>query len=160
MLTDSHAFSGFSSNDIAKAQEFYATTLGIEVTEANGLLTLQFAGGARTIIYPKADHEPATFTVLNFPVDDIDAAVAELTRAGVRFERYEGMPRKRAASCATQPRSPALRSPGSKTPPVTSCPCSRTRPAPAAGRRHRGGTRRRVAALRRQPHPRATTPDA
>jgi predicted enzyme related to lactoylglutathione lyase len=106
MLTDSHAFSGFSSNDIAKAQEFYATTLGLKVTEANGLLTLQFANGARTIIYPKTDHEPATFTVLNFPVDDIDAAVAELTAAGVRFERYEGMPQDDSGimrHSATQP---------------------------------------------------------
>ena len=90
MLKDSHAFSGFSSNDIAKAQEFYATTLGLEVTEANGLLTLHLAGGATVIIYPKDNHEPATFTVLNFPVADIEAAVADLAKAGVRFERYEG----------------------------------------------------------------------
>jgi predicted enzyme related to lactoylglutathione lyase len=106
MLTDSHAFSGFSSNDIAKAQEFYATTLGLKVTEANGLLTLQFASGARTIIYPKTDHEPATFTVLNFPVDDIDTAVAEPTAAGVRFERYDGMPQDDSGimrHSATQP---------------------------------------------------------
>ena len=89
MLSDSHAFSGFSSNDIAKAREFYATTLGLEVTEANGLLTLHLAGGHTVIIYPKDNHEPASFTVLNFPVDDIDQAVADLTAAGVRFERYE-----------------------------------------------------------------------
>jgi catechol 2,3-dioxygenase-like lactoylglutathione lyase family enzyme len=91
MLSDSHAFSGFSSNDIAKAREFYATTLGLEVTEANGLLTLHLAGGHTVIIYPKDNHEPASFTVLNFPVDDIDQAVAELTAAGVRFERYEAL---------------------------------------------------------------------
>jgi catechol 2,3-dioxygenase-like lactoylglutathione lyase family enzyme len=90
MLKDSHAFSGFSSNDIPKAQEFYAMTLGLEVTEANGLLTLHLAGGATVIIYPKDDHEPATFTVLNFPVADIEATVDGLTSAGVRFERYEG----------------------------------------------------------------------
>jgi catechol 2,3-dioxygenase-like lactoylglutathione lyase family enzyme len=89
MLSDSHAFGGFSSNDIAKAREFYATTLGLEVTEANGLLTLHLAGGHTVIIYPKDNHEPASFTVLNFPVDDIDQAVADLTAAGVRFERYE-----------------------------------------------------------------------
>ena len=90
MLKDSHAFSGFSSNDIPKAREFYATTLGLEVTEANGMLTLNLAGGAMVIIYPKDDHEPASFTVLNFPVDDIESVVDSLTKAGVRFERYDG----------------------------------------------------------------------
>ncbi len=90
MLKDSHAFSGFSSNDIAKAREFYATTLGLDVTEANGMLRLNLAGGGKVLIYPKDDHEPASFTVLNFPVKDIDAAVDGLTNAGVEFERYEG----------------------------------------------------------------------
>jgi len=90
MLKDSHAFSGFSSNDITKSREFYATTLGLEVTEAMGLLTLHLAGGARVIIYPKDDHEPAAFTVLNFPVEDIAAAVDGLAQAGIRFERYDG----------------------------------------------------------------------
>jgi catechol 2,3-dioxygenase-like lactoylglutathione lyase family enzyme len=90
MLKDSHAFSGFSSNDIPKAREFYATTLGLEVTEANGMLTLNLAGGAMVIIYPKDDHEPASFTVLNFPVDDIESVVDSLAKAGIRFERYDG----------------------------------------------------------------------
>jgi predicted enzyme related to lactoylglutathione lyase len=90
MLRDSHAFSGFSSNDIAKAKAFYAETLGLEVTEENGMLTLRLAGGGRVLIYPKDDHQPATFTVLNFPVMDIDDAVDRLTKAGVQFERYEG----------------------------------------------------------------------
>jgi catechol 2,3-dioxygenase-like lactoylglutathione lyase family enzyme len=90
MLKDSHAFSGFSSNDIPKAREFYATTLGLEVTEANGMLTLNLAGGAMVIIYPKDNHEPASFTVLNFPVDDIESVVDSLAKAGVRFERYDG----------------------------------------------------------------------
>jgi catechol 2,3-dioxygenase-like lactoylglutathione lyase family enzyme len=90
MLKDSHAFSGFSSNDIPKAREFYANTLGLEVTEQNGMLTLNLAGGGKVLIYPKDDHEPASFTVLNFPVKDIDAAVDGLTKAGVEFERYEG----------------------------------------------------------------------
>jgi catechol 2,3-dioxygenase-like lactoylglutathione lyase family enzyme len=90
MLKNSHAFSGFSTNDIARAKAFYADTLGLEVTEENGMLTLNLAGGGRVLIYPKADHEPATFTVLNFPVDDIDTAVDELTKAGIEFERYEG----------------------------------------------------------------------
>ena len=91
MFRDSHAFSGFSSNDLARAREFYERTLGLEVTEENGILTLHLAGGGRVVIYPKPNHEPATFTVLNFPVEDIDAAVDRLVGAGVRFERYEGL---------------------------------------------------------------------
>ena len=92
MLKNSHAFSGFSSNDIGAARAFYANTLGLEVTEDNGMLTLHLAGGGRVLIYPKENHEPATFTVLNFPVDDIDRAVDGLIAAGVTFERYEGAP--------------------------------------------------------------------
>jgi catechol 2,3-dioxygenase-like lactoylglutathione lyase family enzyme len=90
MFRNSHAFSGFSTNDLAKAKAFYAETLGLEVTEENGMLTLKLAGGGRVLIYPKDNHEPATFTVLNFPVDDIDGAVDQLTAAGIEFERYEG----------------------------------------------------------------------
>lgn len=90
MFRDSHAFSGFSTNDIAKAREFYGETLGLEVTEENGMLNLHLAGGGRVLIYPKENHEAASFTVLNLPVDDIDAAVDRLTAAGVQFERYEG----------------------------------------------------------------------
>jgi catechol 2,3-dioxygenase-like lactoylglutathione lyase family enzyme len=89
MLGDSHAFSGFSSDDIARAKEFYAETLGLQVTEQNGMLNLQLAGGGSVLVYPKPDHQPASFTVLNFPVPDIEQAVDELTKAGVRFERYE-----------------------------------------------------------------------
>lgn len=91
MLHDSHAFSGFSANDIAAAREFYATTLGLEVTEENGMLTLHLGGGGTVIVYPKPNHEPATFTVLNFPVDDIDTAVDALADAGVTFVRYPGL---------------------------------------------------------------------
>ena len=91
MIRDSHAFSGFSSNDIAKAKEFYAGRLGLEVTEEHGMLTLQLAGGGRVLIYPKPNHEPASYTALNFPVKDIGEAVDTLTKAGIRFERYEGM---------------------------------------------------------------------
>ena len=92
MLTDSHAFSGFSSDDILKAKEFYGGTLGLEVEEQDGMLTLKLGGGANVIVYPKDNHEPATYTMLNFPVKDIDAAVDELTRSGVEFERYgEGL---------------------------------------------------------------------
>jgi catechol 2,3-dioxygenase-like lactoylglutathione lyase family enzyme len=90
MLRYSHGYSGFSTDDIAKAREFYGGTLGLEVTEANGMLTLQLAGGGRVLIYPKGDHQPASFTVLNLPVEDIDAAVDGLTAAGIVFERYEG----------------------------------------------------------------------
>jgi predicted enzyme related to lactoylglutathione lyase len=91
MLKDSHAYAGFSANDINVAKEFYSTTLGLDVSEENGMLTLDLAGGARVLIYPKDNHQAATYTVLNFPVDDIDATVDELTSRGVAFERYEGM---------------------------------------------------------------------
>jgi catechol 2,3-dioxygenase-like lactoylglutathione lyase family enzyme len=90
MFKNSKAFSGFSSNDIAKAKEFYGQTLGLEVTEEMGNLSLHLAGGGNVLIYPKDNHEPATFTVLNFPVEDIDGAVDALTGAGVQLERYEG----------------------------------------------------------------------
>jgi predicted enzyme related to lactoylglutathione lyase len=90
MFRDSHAFSGFSSNDIQKAKEFYAQVLGLEVTEENGILTLHLASGGRVVIYPKQGHEPASFTVLNFPVQDIDQAVDALAKAGIQFERYDG----------------------------------------------------------------------
>jgi catechol 2,3-dioxygenase-like lactoylglutathione lyase family enzyme len=92
MLRDSQAFSGFSVPDTEAARTFYTEALGLEVTEQNGILTLHLGGGHRAIAYPKADHQPAGFTVLNFPVPDIDAAVGELTDRGVRFERYEGTP--------------------------------------------------------------------
>jgi predicted enzyme related to lactoylglutathione lyase len=91
MLKDSSAFSGFSANDIPAAKAFYADVLGLDVTEENGMLNLKFAGGGRGIIYPKPNHEPATFTVLNFPVTDVSATVDELTAAGVVFERYPGL---------------------------------------------------------------------
>jgi catechol 2,3-dioxygenase-like lactoylglutathione lyase family enzyme len=89
MLKNSKAFSGFSANDIAKAKEFYAGTLGLDVSEAHGILSLRLAGGHNVIIYPKPNHVPATFTVLNFPVADVDLAVDELTKRGVRFEHYD-----------------------------------------------------------------------
>jgi catechol 2,3-dioxygenase-like lactoylglutathione lyase family enzyme len=88
MFSNSHAFSGFSTSDIDQARDFYANTLGLEVTEDNGILNLQLAGGGRVVIYPKDNHQAADFTVLNFPVSDIDQAVDRLTAAGVTFERY------------------------------------------------------------------------
>ena len=89
MLENSKAFSGFASGDIGKAKEFYTKTLGLKVTEEHSLLTLHLAGGNNVLIYPKPNHVPATFTVLNFPVDDVDRAVDELKQRGVRFEHYD-----------------------------------------------------------------------
>ena len=91
MLKDSHAFSGFSVDDINAAKEFYGTTLGIEVAEDAMGLTLKIAGGNPIFVYAKPDHQPASFTILNFPVDDIDAVVDELSAKGVTFEHYEAM---------------------------------------------------------------------
>jgi catechol 2,3-dioxygenase-like lactoylglutathione lyase family enzyme len=91
MFKDTKAFSGFAVDDMAKARAFYEQTLGIRVTDENGLLTLHLAGGERpTLIYPKPDFEPATYTILNFPVSDIDEAVDALTERGVDFEIYDG----------------------------------------------------------------------
>lgn len=93
MLENSKAFSGFSVDSTEAARDFYAGTLGLEVSEANGILTLHLAGGGTVIVYPKGDaHEPASFTVLNFPVPEIEAAVDALAGAGVVLERYEGTP--------------------------------------------------------------------
>jgi predicted enzyme related to lactoylglutathione lyase len=89
MLGESKAFSGFAASDIPAAREFYEKTLGVEVSEEHGMLTLRLGGGANVLVYPKPDHEPAGFTVLNFPVPDIEVAVAELVRRGVDFERYD-----------------------------------------------------------------------
>jgi predicted enzyme related to lactoylglutathione lyase len=91
LFENTKAISGFSADDIPRAQQFYGEVLGLKVTEANGLLTLHIAGDRPTIVYPKPDHTPAAFTILNFPVDDIDAAVDALAARGVEFERYEGM---------------------------------------------------------------------
>ena len=88
MLKDSKAFSGFSAGDIPKAKEFYGRTLGLEVSESNGLLNLHLAGGTTVLIYPKPNHSPATFTILNFPVENVDKTVDELIKRGVRFEIY------------------------------------------------------------------------
>jgi len=92
MFADTKAFSGFAVDDTERARAFYADTLGLRATEQNGILTLHLAGDRPTIVYPKPDHVPATFTVLNFPVPDVDAAVDGLTARGVVMERYDGMP--------------------------------------------------------------------
>lgn len=91
MFGNSPAFSGFSVNDIDAAQKFYGETLGLDVSQNDmGILDIRLATGGLVILYPKDNHVPATYTVLNFPVDDIDAAVDALVAAGVRFEKYEG----------------------------------------------------------------------
>ena len=92
MTDPSKAFHGFAVPDTGAARAFYTDVLGIEVTEENDILRLQLGGGTPTIVYPKPDHVPATYTVLNFPVADVEAAVDELTARGVVFERYEGTP--------------------------------------------------------------------
>lgn len=91
MLGDSQAFSGFSVDDIAAAKAFYGDTLGVVVSEQNGMLSLRLGSGAVVLVYPKPTHQPATYTVLNFPVADIEVAVDALAARGVAFERYEGM---------------------------------------------------------------------
>jgi hypothetical protein len=91
MFNDTKAFSGFAAPDLGPVREFYERKLGIRVTDDNGILTLHLAGGERpTLVYPKPDFTPATYTILNFPVDDIEAAVDALTERGVQLERYEG----------------------------------------------------------------------
>ena len=95
MLADSKAFSSFAVPDIEAARDFYRDKLGLDVAEQDvggqPLLTLNLAGDRPTMIYPKPDFEPAAYTVLNFPVDDVDAAVDELSARGVQFERYDGI---------------------------------------------------------------------
>ena len=92
MFANTPAYSGFAVPDIDAARDFYANTLGLDVTEENGLLTLKLAGDRPTLVYPKPDYEPATYTILNFQVEDIEAAVNELSGRGISFERYEGFP--------------------------------------------------------------------
>lgn len=91
MFKDSKAFATFSADDIPRAKQFYGETLGLDVDDEMDGLALHLAGGGEVFVYPKDDHEPASFTVLNFPVEDIDVAVDRLTEAGVEFEHYEDM---------------------------------------------------------------------
>jgi catechol 2,3-dioxygenase-like lactoylglutathione lyase family enzyme len=97
MFKDTGAFSSFSVDDVEAAKRFYGQTLGLEISdvpEMQGLLDLRLPGGSRVLLYPKSDHTPASFTVLNLPVEDIEAAVDELTSRGVRFETYDDGPIK------------------------------------------------------------------
>lgn len=123
MFASTKAFSGFAVDDLRKAREFYEGTLGLRVSEEQGLLTLHLAGGRDTLIYSKPDHTPATYTILNFAVDDIDAAVRELAARGVRLERYDGFEQDEKGISRAEGGPP---SPGSPIPPATSCLCSRS----------------------------------
>lgn len=92
MFKDANAFSGFSVDDLARAKAFYGETLGLNVSENPAGLELQLGGGGTVFVYPKGEqHAPASFTILNFPVEDIERAVDELTASGVQFERYDGL---------------------------------------------------------------------
>ena len=91
MFENTKAFSGFAVDNLQKAREFYEGVLGLRVSEARGDLTLHIAGGRDTFVYPKPDFSPATYTILNFPVEDIEAAVDGLTARGVSFEHYDGI---------------------------------------------------------------------
>ncbi|WP_262851212.1 VOC family protein [Mumia quercus] len=93
MLAESPAFQGFSVDDTKAARDFYVDVLGLDVDEENGMLRMHLAGGRDVLVYPKGDqHQPASYTILNFPVPDVEAAVDALTERGVVFERYEGTP--------------------------------------------------------------------
>jgi predicted enzyme related to lactoylglutathione lyase len=91
MFENTRAFSGFAVDDLDAAKKFYGEVLGLKTSEQYGLLTLHLAGGRDTLVYPKPDHTPATYTILNFRVDDIDAAVDELIGRGVELEKYDGL---------------------------------------------------------------------
>ncbi|MDQ3123783.1 MAG: VOC family protein [bacterium] len=94
-MQTNNAFSGYSVDDLGKAKEFYGVRLGLETDEEPEpmpMLNLKFANGGKVLIYPKDNHTPASFTVLNFPVDDIDVTIDELTQKGVQFERYDNLP--------------------------------------------------------------------
>ena len=110
MFADTPAFSGFAVDDIQKAQRFYGDTLGVKVSvtdEDNGLLTLHLAGGRDTFVYLKPDFEPATYTILNFQVEDVDEAVDALVQRGATFEKYEGFDQDEKG-IARGPQGPAI----------------------------------------------------
>ncbi|HEX6501487.1 MAG TPA: VOC family protein [Micromonosporaceae bacterium] len=88
MVDTTKAYSGFSVNDLEAARKFYGDTLGMRVSDYHGMLKLHPSGDNEILVYSKPDHQPATFTILNFEVDDINAAVDELSRQGIQFQRY------------------------------------------------------------------------
>ena len=109
MLKHSKAFSGFSVDDLQKAKKFYTEILGIEVKDnPMGLIELHIEGSNRIIIYPKPNHEPATFTILNFPVDNIDETVDELISKGIKFEQYDGEIKTDAKGISRNPQGPKI----------------------------------------------------
>jgi catechol 2,3-dioxygenase-like lactoylglutathione lyase family enzyme len=99
MFAKTKAFSGFAVPDVDRARRFYGETLGLGTSVDHGIMTLRLAGDRPTLVYPKPDHAPATYTILNFPVDDIDAAVDALAARGVRFERYAGFDQDAKGIC-------------------------------------------------------------
>lgn len=107
MFKHSTPFSGFSVNDIEKAKDFYGNTLGLAISEHHGLLELSL-GNAKVLVYPKANHSPASFTILNFPVDNVERAVSELSAAGVRFEIYDKGPLKTDAQGIMRDNGPTI----------------------------------------------------
>lgn len=108
MFANTEAFSSFAVDDLDRAREFYADTLGVAVSDGPmGVLSLDVAGGRSILVYPKPDFTPASYTVLNFPVDDVEAAVDELSSRGVKFERYEGFEQD-AKGISRDPRGPAI----------------------------------------------------
>jgi predicted enzyme related to lactoylglutathione lyase len=108
MFADTNAFSSFAVDDTEKARQFYGETLGLKTSSGDmGLLALHLAGGRDTMIYPKPDFTPATYTILNFAVDDVDRAVDDLTARGVSFERYDGIEQD-AKGIARQPEGPPI----------------------------------------------------
>ena len=86
------AFPSFAAKDLKTEKAFFADTLGVDVEDQNGMLFVDFGNGNKTLIYPKADHTPASYTILNFPVDNIEAAVDALTARGIKLERYDNVP--------------------------------------------------------------------
>jgi len=108
MFNNIHAFSSFSVDDIKKAKQFYSEKLGLNVSERPEGLSIDFAGGGNLFIYPKPNHKPATFTVLNFPVDNIDDTVDKLTKLGVQFEHYDGELRTDKKGIARGDRGPLI----------------------------------------------------
>ena len=108
MLKHSKAFSGFSVNDLQKAKKFYSETLGLDVKDnPMGVLELHVASGTSVLVYPKPNHEPATYTILNFPVEDIDKAVDELAAKGIVFEQYKEL-QTDAKGISRNPRGPKI----------------------------------------------------
>ena len=109
MFKNSKAFSGFSVNDLQKAKEFYSEILGLEVEDnPMGIIELHIEGGSNIVIYPKPNHIPATFTVLNFPVENVEEAVDQLTEKGVVFEQYEGEIKTNEKGICRNPQGPSI----------------------------------------------------